>query len=266
MSLANGDTVIKLSELTADYLKLYYLTGLKFVDKNGKEYPDSLYDTHMMNAARKLEALCDIVVLPQTITAEEHDYHAADFMQWGFLRLYRVPVRAVYSVRAVYPAGGSTVNYPTEMIEVREDTGQINIVATQGSLSSVIVGQGGDFLPLVYGGVSTVPNLWQVDYLAGMDPEDVPRLIVEAIMKMASMDLLALFSDLVRPIGVNSESASIDGLSQSMSYQLPAFQARIKRYSEDLYGPDGKQQDLTMTSGMLKQILNKYRPINMVST
>jgi len=262
MSLADGNITIALSELTPQWLKDNYLTGLKFVQDNGKEYPDTFYETHLQNALVKLETLCDIAVLPQVITVEQHDYHANDYIDWGWLKLFKSPVLSIQALRGVYPAGSNIITYPVEMVKVRKDTGQINLVVTQGALSSVIVGQGGDFLPLIYAGVSKVPNLWEVDYTVGMDINNLPRTIVEAIAKLACVDLLTIFSDLIRPVGISSESASIDGLSQSMSYQAPAFQARLTRYDSDLYGPNGKRQDLAMTSGLLKQILDKYRPIN----
>lgn len=265
MALADGNITIRLADLTPEWLKTNYLTGLEFVDRAGKPYPDSFFETHMQNALRKLEKLCDISILELTITGEEHDYHAQDYLNWGWIQLYKVPVRMVTQLRGVFPLGVSIVTYPSEWIQLRGESGQINVVPNQGALGSVIIGQGGDFLPIMYGGISTVPNLWRVDYTAGMDPDDMPRMIVEALAKLACIDALRIMSDLVRPIGVSSESASIDGLSQSMSYQAPAFQARISGYLEDLYGPSGKSQELTMTSGLLKQILDAYRPINMVS-
>lgn len=265
MALADGNIKIALSELTPEWLKTNYLTGLKFVDYAQKEYPDSLFETHMQNAVAKIEKLCDICILPLTVNAEQHDYRITDYQNWGFLHLYKVPVRWVSALRGVYPAGTSVVQYPTEAIQIRGDTGQLNLVPTSGALGSLIIGQGGTFVPLVYGQLSEVPNLWEVDYQAGMDVKDLPRMIVEAIAKLACMDLLAIFSDLSRPIGVTSESVAVDGLSQSQSYQIPAFQARIQRYEADLYGPAGKNQQLAMTQGLLKQILDAYRPLNLES-
>jgi len=266
MALADGNITIKLSDLTPDWLRANWLTGLEFIDRAGKPYPDSFFETHMQNALRKLEKLCDISILEVVITDEQHDYYAQDYINWGWLQLFKVPVKSITQLRGVFPLGVSIVTYPPEWIQIRKDSGELNVVPNQGALSAVIIGQGGDFLPILYQGISSVPNLWRVDYIAGMDPLDLPRMIVEALAKLACIDLLRIMSDLVRPIGVNSESASIDGLSQSMSYQLPAFQARISQYSEDLYGPAGKSQELTMTSGLLKQILDAYKPINMVST
>lgn len=261
MPLSDGNITIKLSDLTPEWLKTNYLTGLRFVDYANKDYPDSFYETHMQNAVAKIEKLCDICILELTTTAEQHDYQLNDYMQWGFLRLYKVPVKWVTALRGVYPANTDAVSYPTEAIEVIANTGQLNIVPTAGTLGSLIIGQGGSFVPLVHGQVSQIPNFWEVDYTAGMDYNNLPRMICEAIAKLACMDILTIMSDLARPIGVTSESVSIDGLSQSQGYQIPAFQARLKQYTSDLYGPEGKNQLLAMTSGLLKQIMDAYRPI-----
>ena len=265
MSLADGNIAIKLADLTPAWLKANYLTGLKFVDACNIEYPDSVFETHMQNALVKLEKLCDITILPLTISKEAHDYHVTDYLSWGWLQLYKVPVKMVTALRGVFPLGTNAVVYPNEWISVNGESGQINVVPAAGGIGAMIIGQGGDFIPILYGGVSHIPNLWEVDYVAGMDTDDMPRMIVEALAKLACMDLLAIFSDLTRPIGVTSESASIDGLSQSMGYTVPAFQGRLQRYEADLYGPQGKQQDLTMTSGLLKQIQNAYRPMTLAS-
>lgn len=265
MALADGNITIKLSDLTPQWLKDNYLTGLKFVDINGVEYGDGVFETHLQNAVSKLEKLCDISILELTIKSEEHDYIVTDYLNWGWMQLYKVPVKMVTELRGVYPLGTNVVKYPNEWIQVNGDSGQINVVPTQGAIGAVIIGQGGDFVPIVYGGVSRVPNLWQVDYVAGMDPDNLPRMVVEALAKLACMDLLAIFSDLTRPIGVTSESASVDGLSQNRSYTVPAFQARLKQYTADLYGPEGKSQEVGMTSGLLKQIQDSFRPMTMAS-
>lgn len=264
MSLADGDTNIKLSDLTPTWLKENYLTGLQFLDTAGMPIGDTFFDTHLQNAVRKLETICDISILELVITGEQHDYRIGDFYAYAFLQTYKQPVREVKKVRAVYPVGNSIAEYPDEWIQITPN-GQINLVPQRGALGNTILGAGGDFLPLMFAGLSYVPSLWEIDYTAGMDSDNLPRMVVEAIAKLAAIDVLAIMSDLTRPIGINSESLSIDGLSQSQSYQAPAFQARIERYKEDLYGPQGRAQELAVTSGLLKQILDYYRPINMAS-
>jgi hypothetical protein len=263
MSLADGNITITLSELTPSWLKANYLTGLEFVDRDGVDYPDSFFETHMQNAVRKLEELCDLCVLEKTIRGESHDYRSSDFLAWGFLQLFKVPIRRVTAMRAVYPVGTSIATYPNDWIQLTEN-GQVQLVPQRGSLGSAVIGQGGDLLPVLFSGVGHLPHLWEADYVAGFDPENMPRTIVEAIAKLACIDILTIMSNLARPLGLNSESLSIDGLSQSQSYQAPAFKTQLDQYTADLYGPMGKQP-LHTTSGLLKQIVDYYRPLNMAS-
>lgn len=263
MTLADGNLTIKLADLTPCWLRENYLTGLSFVDKNNRAWPDSFFETHMQNALRRIEMLCDLTILPIDITGEQHDYRASDFLTYGYLQMFKVPVMMVRKVKANYPLGQSIAEYPDEWISIQPDSGQIHLVPARGSLGTTIIGQGGDWLPLLYGQISYVPNLWEVDYVAGMDKNNLPRNVVEALAKLACMDILTIASDLTRPIGVGSESVSLDGMSQSMSYQIPAFKARLDLYTADLYGPAGKQQSLAMTNGLLKQISDHYKPITM---
>ncbi len=265
MTLAEGTTELALSELTPKWLKENYLTGLKLVDETGAEYPDAFYETHMQNAVRKIEKITTVSILEETLTGEQHDYRVSDYMQWAFLQLFKAPVRSVENLRAVYPLGETIQSFPDEWIRLEAMHGQIHLVPSSGSLGNIIIGQGGSFLPLIYGGLSYMPSLWEVDYTVGFDPDDFPREVAEAIAKWACIDILSIASDLVRPIGINSESVAIDGLSQSQSYLAPAFKQRIDRYNQDLYGPEGRNQEFKTTSGLLKQIHDYHFAFNLAS-
>ena len=136
---------------------------------------------------------------------------------------------------------------------------QIHLVPTSGTLSQIIIGQGADYLPLIYSGLGYLPQLWFVDYTSGFNPKRVPRLIVEAIAKQAVVDALAVMSDLIHPIGVTASSLSVDGLAQSRSMNVPAFKHRIDLYNNDLFN------DSPDRPGLIKQIKQKYLGINLGS-
>ena len=265
MTLATGITTIALSTLTPNWLKKNYLTGLKICDADGQEYSNDFYETHMMNAVRRIEGITNVSILENTIVGEEHDYRVGDYMIYSCLQVFKTPVRSVSRISAVYPLGQVIQEFPPEWIRLEALHGQIHLVPSRGSLAQIILGQGGAFLPLIYGGLSYLPALWAIDYIAGMDPEDLPRDVVEAIAKLAAIDILTIASNLIRPIGVTSESVSIDGLSQSQSYQVPALIQHIGRYTEDLWGPNGKQQDMKTTSGLLRQIHDQFFGFNLAS-
>jgi hypothetical protein len=250
-----------MSALTADFLKKKYLTGLIMCDDRGQELGDDIYEHWLITAITKLEEITNVDVLLRVITAETHDYRVNDYVAYGFLQLHRVPALDVTSVRAVYPTGQTIQVFPHEWVRLEQVHSQLHLVPTSGTLSQVILGQGADYLPLIYSGLGYLPQLWEVDYSSGFDPDAVPRSIIDAIAKLASLELLQVMSDTVAPIGQSSQSLSVDGLSQSRSYQIPAFQARIAAYKADL----GLQGGDPGKGGLLGQIRNNYLGIVMAS-
>jgi hypothetical protein len=250
---------IDLADVTPTYIKKVYLAGLQLLDENDEELPEAFYQEHMDNAAAKIEEEADIDVTPKDHTAERHDYRATDYVQYGFLKLFRQPVLSVSEVRATYPTGQTIQTFPQEWIRVDLSGGQIHLVPTAGSLSQVVIGQGGDFLPIIFSAIGFVPQLWEVDYRSGFDTTRVPRPVVEALCKKAVIEILGIMADTIQPVGVQSGSVSVDGLSQSKSYQQQAFQARIGQYTKDLYG-NGQPGE-----GLIWQLRRTYRGISMVS-
>ena len=97
--------------------------------------------------------------------------------------------------------------------------------------------------------------------MTGFDNECVPRIIVDAMMMLAAIKLKLVAGDFVRPVGVNSESISIDGGSQSRSYASTAFAGIIEQYRKTLFGDPSVKND----DGLLQLIRNNYRGIPMVS-
>ena len=256
-------STVDLTYLTATYLKDMYLIGLTLLGADGQELPDSVFLAHIDQAFGKLEQLTNVDVLSHAYTAETHDYHVSDYMKYGFLQLFHVPVQSVSEVRAVYPAGQTIQTFPTEWIRLNGNHGQIHLVPTSGTLSQVIIGQGADYLPLIYSGLGYLPALWEVDYISGIDPTKVPAVIVEAVCKIACIELLQKLSDTITPLGVQSQSLSVDGLSQSKGYMVPAFKGRIDAYKGDL-GLSG-QPGQDNAGGLLAQIRRDYLGINLAS-
>ena len=77
---------------------------------------------------------------------------------------------------------------------------QLHLVPTSGTLSQLIIGQGADYLPLIYAGIGYLPQLWEVDYISGFDAGSVPRIIVDAICKLAVIAIATIASDLIHPL------------------------------------------------------------------
>jgi hypothetical protein len=130
------------------------------------------------------------------------------------------------------------IDFPTEWIQLRPDTGQVNIVPTSGTLSQVLYTAGGSFLPLVASGRHFVPNILSVDFTAGFEDGEVPQEIRDVVGKLAAFAPLNVAGDLIVGAGIASKSISMDGLSQSINTTSSAtnagYGARLHQYSAEL--------------------------------
>jgi len=82
------------------------------------------------------------------------------------------------------------------------------------------------------------PQGFEVDYTAGFaTSDDVPDSLREVIAKWAVIKILTNIGDGIYA-GIASQSTSLDGLSESVSFTQTAsttfFGARIKQYGEDI--------------------------------
>jgi hypothetical protein len=250
---------MSLDDLTADYLKNNYLTGFKFQGADCQELPPVFFDEKLSNAIAKLEEITHIDVLQRTVIGEKHDYFTTDYLNYAFMQLYRVPAQSVSVVRAVYPTGQTIQMFPSEWVRLSVEHGQFNLVPTSGTLSQIMVGAGNGFLPFIFAGVSYMPQLWEVDYISGFAPDSIPRNVISVICKLAAIEILTIMSNLVGPLGQASSSISVDGLSQSISRQLPAFRATIDAYKVDLGIPGPALAiDPKYNSGEIGQLRRTY--------
>lgn len=266
--MALFDKVVDIATLTPKFLKDNYLLGLKFVDECGSEYPDSWYEQKINTACSQFEHHTQLKVMPTVFTKEKHDYYIRDYEHYAYIQLYNYPILPTTGpdtpvVRAVYPTGQVVTTFPAEWVRADLKHGQIQLIPTQGSLSQVILGQGGSYLPIIYQGLGYLPHLFEVDYTAGFDTGQVPQVFLDAIAKLATMELLSVMGDTVRPAGVTSQSIGIDGLSESQGFQnsnefAPIFSGRISQYKRELFG-----DPRLGTMGLFNQIRSYYRGINL---
>lgn len=226
--------LLSLDDLTAKYLKDNYLVGFDFAGNDGQQLPPKFFEDKIADAIVKLEEITNITVLQREITSEKHDYFTTDYLNYAYMQLYKIPCQSVQQVRTVYPTGQVIQVFPTDWVRLYVEHSQFHLVPTSGSLAQVLLGGGNGYLPFIFAGLSYLPHLWEVDYVAGFRVDAIPREVVSVVCKMASIEILTMMSDLVGPLGVASSSLGIDGMSQSIARQLPAFKARIDRYLVDL--------------------------------
>lgn len=253
---------LSITDLTPSYLKQHYLFGIKLLDDNGNEYPDDFWYQKIGFAAGEVERVCNIRVLPTPIKDETHDYYVEEYSKFAFLKLDHQPILSVDRIRMVYPTMVEGVTFPKEWAKIDRNAGQLQLIPTAGTLSQVILGIGGSFLPMMTSGLSYLPQLFHIDYTAGFDYGKCPRNVFDAVAKKACIDILTVVADVIYPPGMTSKSVNIDGLGESFSImnngnRAPVFTGRISQYMEELYG-DGRTN-----RGVLAEIRDQYVGIKM---
>lgn len=251
-----------LSDLTAQYLKDNYLWSLNFVDHDGNALPDPFYQKKLAMAAATFERETKLRAIRRKVTDEKHDYYIHDYQLFAWIQLFEYPVISVEKVAVIYPTGQTVFEFPLEWVKLNEKHGQIQLVPTQGTLSQVILGRGGSYLPLIYQNIGYLPQLFHIDYTTGFANGQYPADVLDAICKLATIEILSIVGDSIFPPGVTSISAGIDGISQGLGIvnngQLPAiFAGRINLYRKDLYG------ERTAVEGVLYRMRDEYKGLQL---
>lgn len=251
------ESFVSLADINADFLKKFYLIGFTFVDDKGMPLPDDFYDFWLAQGAIRLERELGITVLPRTFTKETHDYYAVEYLQYAFFRTHHWPVREVLSVGVFYQPDKPIVVYPNEWVRLEKGSGQIRLIPTisQQFPLTFLTGQGWGPLLLSLNSEG-FPQYWHISYTAGWNGNEVPYDIVNAIAELALLLIVQLAGITMVPIGITSESASIDGISQSRSYGQP-FAWIIQAWKQDLYGDPKNPNDM----GSLALLRQQYKGI-----
>jgi hypothetical protein len=224
------------SILSPAYVKDNYLFGIPLKDSEGNELPDPVIETHIRNAAAWLERELQIKIAPFTITDERHDYYVNDYAHYAFINLYNYPVYTVTDFKALYPNNEVVYDFPEDWIHLDAAHGQVRLVPSAGSLSQVILGQTGNFLPLLQI-TGYLPQLFRLDYVAGFENGEVPDDIFDVIAKRTTIQILNLIGEQIGGLGVSSLSLGLDGISQSTGTTKEGgnvFGGRIRQYTEEL--------------------------------
>lgn len=154
---------------------------------------------------------------------------------WGLICLHHTPVVAIHSIRFAYPRLTDTLyQVPTSWIRYERKTGQINLVP---STETVVDFPANAFILSALSGGRTIPFMIQIAYRVGMPNIRTERPdIIDAILKCT---VLSIIDDQYLPA---SGSDSIDGLSQSMSFDFSKHRemldARLDRIASSLSGID----------------------------
>lgn len=242
--------------LTPEELKDIFLFGVDLTNDNGDPFPDAMFEFYIRSAQEWLEAKLGGLVLCETeIVDETHDYYMNDYMSYGFIKLFRFPVQEVSSLGIQFPLATNVLTFDPSWYRIESVGAQVQLVPTAGTFSTILLSQGGNFLPLFYQGMQQVPALWKVTYKAGFKKDQIPALLKEVIGMKAAMGPLNIAGDLIAGAGIATKSLSMDGLSQSISTTSSAtnagYGARILQYNKEI-------------ESRLKSLKEYYTGINMV--
>lgn len=223
--------------LTVEQLKARYFFGVDITDNAGQPLADAVFQHYILSAIRWFEHQLDIPILP-TQFLERHDFYRQDFEAFNFIQLDNYPVITLEEFRVQYPSGQNVIVFPNEWVRLNSAEGQVQIVPTAGTLSEILVGQGGSFLPAIYNGLGYLPQLFEITHIAGFEAGKVPRNIVDLIGKFAALGPFNIFGDLIAGAGIATLSLSLDGLSQSIGTTSSAtnagYGARIIQYTKEI--------------------------------
>ena len=256
---------IKTAKRTAPFLsvndiKTKYLFGVD-IKKDGNPLPDSVYEYWVDIATQQIQNYLTIKLFPEIVT-ENKDFHYDDWIHWGMVRTSWLITQPIYLWG--YIGAIKQVNYPKEWLSARKTTDQLysrmlyvvpNSTSTYNQAAQIYTG----ILPNIgwMGGSRQTPNYWTISYLTGF--LKLPLDILNAIGMLASIYILTVGNETLASamggLGTSSKSISLDGLSQSVSMyvngQTGIFGARIKQYSDMLFGPGGEE-------GLLKRLQDQY--------
>lgn len=158
-----------------------------------------------------------------------HGFFRGD--SWGFIELRERPLIGVHSIRFVYPAPFNTIwEVPAGWIRVDKKYAHVRLVPGSQAFVPPLFSWA---MQTVTGG-RTIPHMIHVRYRAGLaDATDYPDLL-DVIYGTA---VLGIIDDQFLP---QSGSASVDGISETLSFEASKHQERLDRkldlLRKDLYG------------------------------
>lgn len=239
-----GAGSLLLGVLSPAQLKQRYLFGIDLTNDAGEPLPDTVFEHYILVGIEYLEHELDIPILPTQFTNELHDYYINDYQAFTIVQLENYPVISLDEFNVDYPSGQNVINFPPEWFRLDKTHGLVRIVPSAGTLSDILIGQGGSYLPAIYNGLGYLPDLFSIDYTAGFEDCQIPQNLLDIIGKVASLGPFNIFGDLIAGAGIATLSVSIDGLSQNIGTTSSAtnagYGARLGQYQKEIKDQIGK--------------------------
>ena len=241
--MADGDAANKriLTEdlvFSVQELKDIFLFGVDLTNDDGDPYPDALFEFYIKAAQQWIETEIGGLKLCETEFSELHDYRMAEYIQYSFIKLFKYPTQKILEVAVQFPLSDNLLVFDPSWYRAESVGSQVNLFPTQGTFSSILLSQGGSYIPLIYSGIEFIPHVMHVKYRAGFPKGKVPSNILNLIGMKAALGPLNIAGDLIAGAGIATKSISIDGISQSIGTTASAtnagYGARILQYEKQI--------------------------------
>ena len=240
-----------------DLLERYFF-GVTLTDQQAKGMSEEAIRHCIEFATEQFEGHLNLKFKKQ-IYQETLSYYLNDMRSWGFIPT-TYPVNKAFKVQGFLNTV-KQIDYPESWLctkKVSDDRlydRQVYLVPAAsgtGINSSVIYSGVMPHAGLM--GTYNIPYYWTVRYCTGFTK--VPADILEAVGRLATINIFHQLGDIILGAGIASQSIGIDGLSQSISSTSSAtnagYGARIQGYLKDL-------------EDMLPRLQAKYSGFNLTS-
>lgn len=222
-------------------LEARYFHGIALQDPAGNPIQEETMEFYIRAAQAEFEGYLNLKLNKQVIE-ETGSYYRGDYAQHGHLEV-SYPVNKAFSLTG-FMGKIEAIKFPEGWLSIAKSNDDfaanrtINIVPTSNETPqhSATVAYSGLSANLHYLGNKSIPNYWTATYCTSFNR--IPEDIVDAVGKLASLNLFHVLGDILIGAGIASSSIGIDGLSQSISTTSSAtsagFGSRVHAYLAEL--------------------------------
>ena len=216
-----------------------YFFGISLCDADGNKISSDVLQLYLESATEEIENYLDIKIQKQIIE-EDLGFWLYDWKNWGYIRTSYPVVKPQLIEGFINDV--RQITYPQSWLSARRTNDgktyfrTVNLVPTNGTTGANSQIYSGITPHLGFYGNKNIPNYWQITYCTGFDK--VPSDLLNAIGKLAAINVFHIMGDLILGAGIASQSIGIDGLSQSIATTSSAtnagYGARVSGYLADL--------------------------------
>jgi len=230
---------VKLNDITPDWLKEVWLWRIP-IEFDDDKLTDEAIQFYIDSAINRAELILNIAIHPKTLENETYDYRLEEWMSgFGYVQLNTRPAIQVTNMNLNVIT--SQITIPTEWIQLKKKSAQVNLIPYYGILASANIGnQLLMFMPLL-STTTYVPQILRISYEAGYaENEDVPDLLIQLIAMNATIGVLNVLGEIALggQAALAGYSIGVDGLSQSVSTtasaENAAYGGRIRQMEREM--------------------------------